>query len=158
MRTLLTTILVATFLGCTLQGPQGAKGDTGPAGPVGPRGDPGTKGDPGLQGEPGVQGPRGFGLEGIVGDKRLHPYAPGHRYTEYVLLDAGVTDVKLSCQGDDIILTAGCGGDTALRANEPYLGPNREGLGGAWHCAWESNQAGTARITLWCIVTPDAGW
>ncbi|GAA6078572.1 collagen alpha-1(VII) chain isoform X1, partial [Tachysurus ichikawai] len=51
--------------GCTVQCPQGQKGELGQKGERGSDGVPGRKGDPGRDGTPGREGPRG--PEGPVG-------------------------------------------------------------------------------------------
>jgi Collagen triple helix repeat (20 copies) len=95
------------LLGCG-ESPPGPKGDAGPAGPPGAKGDTGPAGVAGAAGTPGPQGPPG--PQGTAGP----PGPPGAASSVRVVRANCTGDgCSVTCNPDEIILTAYCGAGRA---------------------------------------------
>jgi hypothetical protein len=108
---LLTTAIVVSLgiAGCgqSQPGPKGEAGVKGDAGPPGPKGEAGLKGEAGPPGPRGEAGPKGdAGPPGPPG-----PAGPPGAGSPLRVVEAGCTDTDctITCNEDEVVLTAYCG-------------------------------------------------
>ena len=111
----LMAVAFALCLAACSEGTPGPKGDAGPAGPPGAKGDVGPAGPAGMAGPPGPEGPPGpAGPPGPPSAGAQPGAAAG--VTEplrVVRAQCGASGCSVTCNADEIVLTAYCGAGRA---------------------------------------------